>query len=268
MSILTDVDIRSALGKDIVIEPFADESLSPVGYDFRIGNFVFSLEHGLLQPQDGIYNSPPKSTIQILTRESLWVSSRIAGTFHSRVSLVSMGLSHISTTLDPGWYGPLLITIRNNTDKAIPLNENEAFVTCIFYRVSTPTKFIQRKFTFVSDILLNQLENQTADYVARIRSILVNANANEEFERQVKDANAPMAQKVVASIKALEFRAILMHIFSGLIWVAITALATLMLYWDRINDIFHGIAYDSKVFAVQITAIVSLLALAVAMRRK
>ncbi|MFB0515598.1 MAG: deoxycytidine triphosphate deaminase, partial [Candidatus Neomarinimicrobiota bacterium] len=120
MSLLTDVDIQKALGKDIVIEPFSKDSLTPVGYDFTVGNYVLSLEQGLLNPNhQGFYELPPKSTVQILTKESLWVSGRIGGTFHSKVSLVSKGLSHISTTLDPGWYGPLLITIRNNIDKPI-----------------------------------------------------------------------------------------------------------------------------------------------------
>jgi deoxycytidine triphosphate deaminase len=98
MSYFSDKDIKKALNKDIVIEPFDPACLTPIGYDFRIGDYVFSLEHGLLEIANGCYELPPKSTIQVLTKEALWVSSRVAGTFHSKVSLVSRGLSHISTT--------------------------------------------------------------------------------------------------------------------------------------------------------------------------
>jgi hypothetical protein len=52
MSVFSDVDIRKALGKDIVIEPFTESSLTPIGYDFTVGEYVYSLEHGLLEPQN------------------------------------------------------------------------------------------------------------------------------------------------------------------------------------------------------------------------
>lgn len=63
MAVLTDVDIKKYLGKDIVIEPFNSDSLTPVGYDFTVGDFVYSLEHGLLETQNDYYILPPKSTV-------------------------------------------------------------------------------------------------------------------------------------------------------------------------------------------------------------
>lgn len=265
---LTDVDIKRYLGKHIVIEPFESDSLSPIGYDFRVGEFLFSLEHGLLILEDGIYNLPAQSTIQILTKESLWVSSRIAGTFHSRVSLVSIGLSHISTTLDPGWYGPLLITMRNNTTHTIPLKENMPFVTLIFYRVSTPTKFIQRKFSFVADILLGQIENQTANYIKRVRSILGDSIVKDEFERKVKKANALMPQKVSLSLKRLKITSILLFCFYLVIVLLIIALLTLNFYWNKINTSFFNIKYDSTIFGMQYPTAIALIALLISLRKK
>src|SRR5947207_519243 len=141
MSLLTDRDIRKLLDKDIIISPFEEKSLTPVGYDFRVGTFVYSLDrHALLTPVSGSYELPPKNTILILTKETLWVSGRIGGLFHSKVSLVSKGLSPIATTLDPGWFGPLLITFRNNTDRPISLQEGATFVTLVMFKVLTPTK--------------------------------------------------------------------------------------------------------------------------------
>lgn len=70
MSLLSDVDILRFLDREIVIHPFYPKSLTPVGYDFKIGEFVYSLENGILNPKNGFYEFPPKSTIQILTEES------------------------------------------------------------------------------------------------------------------------------------------------------------------------------------------------------
>ncbi len=130
MSLLTDKDITKLLGKDIVIDNFFPEGVTPVGYDFHVGDFVYSLDQcSLIKPVDGYYDLPPESTILILTRESLWVSKRIGGLFHSKVSLVTQGLSHIATTLDPNWFGPLLITFRNNNKTPFKLQENRLLLT-------------------------------------------------------------------------------------------------------------------------------------------
>src|SRR3990170_3677287 len=168
MSLLTDRDIRRLLGKDIVIEPFSEDGLTPVGYDFHIGDFVYSLEGGLLEPTEGFYILPAESTIQILTKESLWVSKRIAGLFHSKVSLVSKGLSHISTTLDPNWYGPLLITLRNNNKTPFKISVSSAFVTLVMFKVLTPTQTPHNKPAFRRDILTNQLNDQTQGYIDKV----------------------------------------------------------------------------------------------------
>ncbi len=58
-----------------------------------------------------------------LGEEAIWVSRRIGGTYHPRVSLVSKGLGHISTTLDPPmvWtfsssgFQPYVISSRNKS---------------------------------------------------------------------------------------------------------------------------------------------------------
>ena len=37
---LSDADIRAELGKGIIIEPFEESSLTPVGYDLRVGTYA------------------------------------------------------------------------------------------------------------------------------------------------------------------------------------------------------------------------------------
>ncbi|MDD2665583.1 MAG: hypothetical protein PHI74_01290 [Methanocellales archaeon] len=265
---MTDVDIKKALGKDIVIEPFSGRSLTPVGYDFRVGDFLFSLEHGLLEPKEGVYLLPPKSTVQIMSKESLWVSNRIGGTFHSKVSLVSKGLSHISTTLDPGWYGPLLITVRNNLDKEIPIKTMDPFVTLVFFKVSTPTKTPHLKPEFRRDILCSQLNNQTEAYIRKVSTLLDDKKILAKFESKVREANRPMILKVLESARSKGWREVISSIVVWTIYIAIAGLVALPIYWDTIKELFYNSSYDSRVFVVQITAIVSLVSLIVNIRRR
>ncbi|HEU5377764.1 MAG TPA: hypothetical protein VFV38_20265 [Ktedonobacteraceae bacterium] len=268
MTVLTDVDIKRVLGKDIVIEPYSPNALTPVGYDFSIGDFVFSLEYGLLDPQNDCYMLPAKSTVQILTKESLWVSGRIAGAFHSRVSLVSKGLSHISTTLDPGWYGPLLITLRNNTDKEISLKVGSFFVTLMFFRVQTPTRTPSWKPEFRKDILTTQLSNQTERYIEKIQLILGNPRILEEFKHKVEAANRPMYSKIWLSVQNRGWR----EMWRGIGIVALSLLVicsvTLQFYWDQVKWLFMNVKYDSTIVTAQIACVALFISLLSTLRRK
>jgi len=268
MSYLTDVDIRKFLGRDIVIEPFIEKSLTPIGYDFNVGDFVFSLETGLLEPDDGCYLLPPKNTVQILTKESLWVSSRIAGTFHSKVSLISKGLSHVSTTLDPGWYGPLLITVRNNTESNFPLKLGAPFVTLVFSRVLSPTKFPCLKPAFRKDILLSQMHRQTKKYIEKVSSMLGDPAILNDFAEGVKKANEPMFSKLLASAKAKGWRKLLNNTLTLITSVGLIGLISLHVYWKKISFLFNNIDYDSKIFATQLIGIIALISLLVGLKKK
>jgi len=267
MTLLTDVDIRKALGKDIVIEPFLEDLLTPVGYDFTVGDFVFSLEKGLLEQKDGVYHLPPKSTIQILTKESLWVSDRIGGTFHSKVSLVSKGLSHISTTLDPGWYGPLLITLRNNMDREIPIKTDDAFVTLIFFKVLTPTQSKHMKPAFRKDILISQLNHQTENYIKKIQSIFKEQHVLRQFEIKVEEANESNKSKISDIQMKKILKGILNKIGVNIINLSIISLIIIPFYGNWIQELFSKINYDTSIFTVQVVAIIALLSLRISIRK-
>lgn len=268
MSYLTDVDITKALGKDIVIEPCFPNSLTPIGYDFTVGDLVFSLDRGLLTLTNGSYIVPSQDTVQILTKENLWVSSKIAGTFHSRVSLVSKGISHISTTLDPGWYGPLLITITNNSKNDFFLKPGKRFVTLIFSRVKTPTKTPHFKPAFRADILTEQMKGETKEYIKKVSSFL-NPEMLAEFQKKVEEAsNMSMHSKLLAAGKALEWRKWGNIGLTFLLYSVLFGLITLQMYWNKINYLINNIDYDSNVFASQLVAIIAWAAFIKSLKRK
>ncbi|KAA0544642.1 hypothetical protein FZW96_19735 [Bacillus sp. BGMRC 2118] len=172
--LLSDTDIRRSMeNNEILIHPFEEGNLTPVGYNLTPSDFILSINSHLLveiyfNNDEKYCYIEPNDTVVIMTREALKVGKDLAGTFHSRVSLVSRGLGHISTTLDPLWQGPLLISLNNPTKKRIKLilakvvkeNEHEklikwrrrlkgskiknisfeysAFVTLMFTRTITP----------------------------------------------------------------------------------------------------------------------------------
>lgn len=129
--------IKRKLGKEIFIYPFQKNRLKGVGYNLAVGDFAWSLvTKKPMMPvgynRDAGYWIKPNETALILTKEVVAVSKRIGGTFHSKVDKVSEGFSSISTTLDPGWIGPLLISVTNMGTQRRKLKLGESFVTVIF----------------------------------------------------------------------------------------------------------------------------------------
>lgn len=146
---LSDVDIRQAMySGDIFVSPFSESNLTPLGYNFCPSEIIVSTRTKLplsihVEGADSYVLIRPRETVLISTREYLAVSEEIIGTFHSRVRVVSQGFGHISTTLDPCWKGPLLISLNNPTSQSIPLyikknGKGVPFVTLIFYHLSNP----------------------------------------------------------------------------------------------------------------------------------
>lgn len=63
----------------------------------------------------------PRDTALVLSKEYLQLPKNISGNVFSRVSTVSNGLGHISTTIDPLWKGALLIAISNPSSEPVKL---------------------------------------------------------------------------------------------------------------------------------------------------
>ncbi|OUL32180.1 deoxycytidine triphosphate deaminase [Nostoc sp. 106C] len=140
MSTLSDLDIKRELGKATLIYPFNESNLKGASYNLTASKLAWRIQDGK-SAYDSSVNKiiiPSNSTILIQTNEAIWVSKRIAGTYHSKVSWVSKGLGHIGTTLDPDYIGNSLIAVHNHSNKSIELNpEVDTFVSLMFYYVKT-----------------------------------------------------------------------------------------------------------------------------------
>lgn len=173
---LSDKDIKAALeAGDIVITPFSDGSLTPVGYDLRVGEYAFSWDRkkviNIPELRDEKLVIGPGDSVIISTYEKIGLSPKIGGTVHSIVRLVTEGLSHVSTTLDPGWPGPrvaypegghLLVRLHNTRKARLRLKHGERFCTVCLYRMDTPATEKEHGYANIS--------RQPDEWIRRVKS--------------------------------------------------------------------------------------------------
>ena len=146
MPTLSNIDIEKELIQgNILVFPFNKKNIKGASYNFTVGQFAYQIPKDPGDPYKSVYNPdnqmivlPPKSTVLVATNESIWVSHKIAGTYHSKVKLVSKGIGHIGTTLDPNFLGVALIALHNLSENEISLEaEKDTFVSITFHYLRT-----------------------------------------------------------------------------------------------------------------------------------
>ncbi len=137
---LSIVDIKKELGNNLFIYPVHQESIKGNSIDFHASRFGWSLKtKRMIADKNKKYLIiPPNDTAMIYTEESIYVSQKIGGTYHSKVTLVCKGLGHIGTTLDPQYLGNSIIAIHNHSNEAFKLRVGAEFVTVIFHYLTSP----------------------------------------------------------------------------------------------------------------------------------
>ncbi|OYD96470.1 deoxycytidine deaminase [Nostoc sp. 'Peltigera membranacea cyanobiont' 210A] len=147
---LSDTDIKQQIEdrknnptEGIYIDPFEEKYLTPVGYDFRVGlkGFSWKNKREIDIEKDKEIEIEPNDTVVIETLESVSLSKEVGATIHAMVSkAVLYGLSHISTTIDPGWTGKLLISVSNYRDSSVVLRFRDSFCTVCFHKMESESK--------------------------------------------------------------------------------------------------------------------------------
>jgi len=147
MTLLSDVDIKREIGNNILIYPYKNKNLKGASYNLTPSQLAWDLKTKatIYDPSTKTIVIHPRRTALIETFETVWVSPKIAGTYHSRVSQVSQGAGHIGTTVDPNYIGPSLISVHNHNDtEPIQLVVGEdSLVTLAFQYVHTDSSIEQ-----------------------------------------------------------------------------------------------------------------------------
>jgi deoxycytidine triphosphate deaminase len=167
--VLTDTDLRGRISasedrgaaNQIQIHPFSEDCLTPVGYDLRVGGKYASVLHGgpfEIQDGDSLEITPGDTTL-ITTLETIGMPGdrSLSAFIFAKVSKVSRGLSHISTTVDADWAGPLLIAVTNHSTSSVVLDYGEPFCTIVFMENVSPSTKACGKLAGRLDVLLERL---------------------------------------------------------------------------------------------------------------
>jgi deoxycytidine triphosphate deaminase len=190
---LSDTDILKQIeerkndkDKGISIVPFDDEFLTPVGYDLRVGlkGFSWKNKREIDIQQQGFIEVEARDTVIIETLENLTLSKEIGATIHAMVSKsVIYGLSHISTTIDPGWTGKLLISISNYRDSSVEVKFQDSFCTVCFSRLESEAKLPSYRPPGRSDIWGRLVDIAKEEKDRQAREILIKKGRKKTEDR-------------------------------------------------------------------------------------
>gem|GEM_PF-4813099 len=151
MAVLGFEDLKEQAGRSFVVHPTAQNSLTPLGFDLRIGQAFLLSQVGDQQEivptkkEDRAANQqqfcfPANSTSLVVTRERVWLSGGLMGAIHARGSLALRGLIINSTTVDPNWDGKMLMRIHNTSTQTEYLGQEDAFCTLVIHEVISSTE--------------------------------------------------------------------------------------------------------------------------------
>jgi deoxycytidine triphosphate deaminase len=159
MSVLSEWDIINELGKGIFIYPFnfqggEDHSIrgcclclraSEYAYRFTINQQTRKKEAVLCYEQDldgnKLIRIPAQKTAILWTNESVFLGNYLCGSLHSKVKLVSQGLGHIGTRVNPNYGGILAIALHNLSDEDILIKVGETIAYLRIHRLNSKSSF-------------------------------------------------------------------------------------------------------------------------------
>lgn len=232
MSVYSDIDIKKNLGKHIAIFPLKEENIKGASYNLSISKYAWSNGKQLVAVDASnsgglVLKLPASSTTLIMTEECVYVDNTLCGTYHSKVTLVSKGLGHIGTTLDPQWVGPSLVAVHNHNSCEVELLIGSTFVSLIFYKLRSKSvrknqnspgriRFIEET-TFEFDQWIDESWRKDSD------SLIEKMKNSPEFKQIIK--NLSIVEKIRAS-------------GLGMTFIALISLALIILIGVGVDTIF------------------------------
>jgi deoxycytidine triphosphate deaminase len=143
MSVLSEQDIIDELGKGILIYPFNKSQLTGSALALTASAYAYAIKDKKLldahsdptQPEQKFFTLPPRDTVLVWTNESVCINECFCGSILARVRLVSKGIGHIGTRVNPNWGGVLCITLHNLSDVAIQINLGEPIAYLRFHKL-------------------------------------------------------------------------------------------------------------------------------------
>jgi dCTP deaminase len=141
---LSNVEIKRELqAGTLEITPFDEDMLQPASYDMKIGKNAATV------PKNGdpridleierVLLVPGYAPAQLFTLEEIKLPLNMVGHFGVMSSLSRRGLfASVGIQIDPGWEGPLSVSLMNLTPNPVALNFGDTFCTLEIERLAVP----------------------------------------------------------------------------------------------------------------------------------
>lgn len=131
---LSIVDIKRELGKNIYIYPLIPAAIKSNSVDLHASHFAWSVttKKSLVSNGETI-TIPPHDTALVYSMEAIYVSNKIGGIYSSKVRLVSNGIGAVSGSLDAQYVGLSIISLHNVSDEPKEITVGSEFVTVTFF---------------------------------------------------------------------------------------------------------------------------------------
>ena len=155
MSVLSEWDIINELGRGIFIYPFKEDTNDSItgcclcltasehAYTFNFDQQTQKKESVRLTdpPDHKLIKIPSRKTAIIWTKESVFLDNYLCGSIHSQVKLVSQGIGHLGTRVNPNYGGVLAIALHNLSDNEIQIKVGETIAYLRIHRLSSKSSF-------------------------------------------------------------------------------------------------------------------------------
>lgn len=154
MSVLSEWDIINELGRGIFIYPFKGKehsirgcclclTASEYAYTFNIDKQTQQKQTLLLKDRDDnkLIKIPSRKTAIIWTNESVFIDNYLCGSIHSQVKLVSQGIGHLGTRVNPNYGGVMAIALHNLSDNDIQIKVGDTIAYLRIHRLSSKSSF-------------------------------------------------------------------------------------------------------------------------------
>ncbi|MDF0553534.1 hypothetical protein [Kamptonema sp. UHCC 0994] len=138
MSVLSEWDIINELGRGLFIYPFRgrEESITGCCLCLTASRYAYRFEveqngEKKTKPLEIKTDSeslhqfliiPQRKTAVVWTNESVLLGNYLCGSIHSKVKLVSKGIGHIGTRVNPNYGGIMAIALHNLSDQDIEID--------------------------------------------------------------------------------------------------------------------------------------------------
>jgi len=141
---LSNVEIQGELqAGNISITPFDRAMLQPASYDMKVGKVAATIPRNgdprIDLETEGVLVIPGYAPAVLWTMEELRLPLNMVGHFGVKSSLSRRGLfASVGIQIDPGFNGPLSVSLMNMTPNAAALSFGESFVTLELERLAVP----------------------------------------------------------------------------------------------------------------------------------